>query len=76
MPDDAIPLAELTLPPRLCRVCAREGWHTLGELREALRDDTLRRTPGVGPVTVACAEAICANPERWRRSVHEGRAAR
>ena len=67
MPDDAISLAELVLPPRLRRVCAREGWRTLGELREAVADGVVRRVPHVGPITAALAKTICADPERWRR---------
>ena len=75
MPDDAIPLAELILPPRLRRVCVREGWHTLGELRDAVADGVVGRVPRAGPLTAALATAVCANPERWRSSVHENRAA-
>ncbi len=76
MPDDTMPLAELVLPPRLRRVCAREGWRTLGELRDAVADGVIARVRYAGPRTAALAEAVCADPEQWRGSVHEGRAAR
>ena len=73
--SDEILLADLALPPRLRRLCAREGWRTLGELRDAVADGVIAQVRHVGPLTVALAKTICAEPERWRRSVHEGRAA-
>jgi hypothetical protein len=76
MSDDAMPLADLALPPRLRRLCAREGWHTVGELRDAVADGVVGRVRHAGPVTVALAEAVCTDPERWRGSMHENRAAR
>ena len=74
MADDAIPLAELVLPFRFRRLCAREGWRTLGELRDAVADGVVARVRYAGPRTAALAEAVCANPERWRGSVLEDRA--
>ena len=76
MPDDAIPLAELALPPRLRHLCDREGWRTVGELRDAVADGVVGRVRHAGPVTAALAEAVCAEPERWRGSERKGRAAR
>jgi hypothetical protein len=76
MSDDTLPLAELVLPSRLRCVCLREGWHTVGELRDAVADGVVGRVPKVGPGTVALAAAVCADPEQWRSSVHEGRTAR
>ena len=38
MSDDATPLAELVLPSRFRHLCAREGWRTLGDLRDAVAD--------------------------------------
>ena len=73
MAEDAMPLVELALPPRLRRLCAREGWRTLGELRDAVADGVVARVRHAGPVTAALAEAVCANPERWRGSVLEDR---
>ena len=65
--SDEILLADLALPPRLRRLCAREGWRTLGELRDAVADGLIARVPHVGPITAALAKTICADPERWRR---------
>ena len=76
MPDDAMPLAELALPPRFRRLCAREGWCTIGDLRDAVADGVVARVRYAGPATAALAKAVCADPERWRRSVPEDRAAR
>ena len=67
MSDDATPLAELVLPSRFRYLCAREGWRTLGDLRDAVADGLVKRVPHVGPITAALAEMICADPERWRR---------
>ena len=76
MSHDAMPPADLALPLRLHRLCAREGWRTLGELRDAVADGVVGRVRYAGPVTVALAEAVCADPEQWRGPVHEGRTAR
>ena len=74
--SDEILLADLALPPRLRRLCAREGWRTVGELRDAVADGVVGRVRHVGPITAALAKTICADPERWRRSVPEDGAAR
>jgi hypothetical protein len=76
MSDDAISLDELVLPSRFRSLCAREGWRTLGELREAVADGLMARVSHVGPITAALAKTICAEPERWRRSVPQNSAIR
>jgi hypothetical protein len=65
--SDEILLADLVLPSRLRHLCAREGWRTLGELRDAVADGLVKRIPHVGPITAALAKTICVDPERWRR---------
>ncbi len=75
MPDDTLALTELSLPPRLRRVCADQGWRTIGELRDAVADGVIGRVPRAGPFTVALAEAVCADPEQWRGSRYKGRVA-